>query len=156
MARTARKRTYAQQPQTASTDDPATRKTRARGLRRHATDAERLLWSRLRGRQLMDRKFRRQVVVGPYIVDFMSIEDGLIIEADGGQHAEHAWYDARRTAFLESRGYRVLRFWNNEVLGELDGVLEQMRGRGDPAFRGRDIPTAPILLPLPRRGRGPG
>ncbi|MDZ7841306.1 MAG: endonuclease domain-containing protein [Gammaproteobacteria bacterium] len=123
MAKPAPKRAASPERQPDSSD-PAARKPRARALRRQATDAERLLWSCLRGRRLMGRKFRRQVAVGPYIVDFMSVEDSLIIEADGGQHMDHARYDARRTAFLASRGYRVLRFWNNEILTELDNVLE--------------------------------
>ena len=107
--------------------DPAKRKPRSRALRRQATDAERLLWSHLRGRSLLGRKFRRQVPIGPYIVDFLCIQDRLIVEADGGQHAGQGPYDSRRTAELQARGYRVLRFWNNDILAEPDAVLEEIR-----------------------------
>ncbi len=98
----------------------------ARAQRQQATDAERLLWRHLRGRQLMGFKFRRQVVIEPYIVDFVCLEAKLIIEADGGQHAEQATYDIRRTTCLETMGYRVMRFWNHEILKELHSVLEQI------------------------------
>ncbi len=100
----------------------------ARTLRRQSSDAESVLWRHLRARRLMGFKFRRQVVIEPYIVDFACMEVGLIIEADGGQHSNQAAYDAERTARLESMGYRVMRFWNHEVLGELQIVLEQIRG----------------------------
>ncbi len=99
---------------------------RARALRRQASEAERTLWQQLRKRQLHGFKFRRQVVIEPYIVDFVCLDAKLIIEADGGQHADQAAYDGRRTAKLESMGYRVMRFWNHEILGELPGVLEQI------------------------------
>ena len=99
--------------------------TRARKLRRQASDAERLLWRHLRNRQLAGFKFRRQCVIEPYVVDFVCLEAGLIIEVDGGQHAEQAAYDARRTARLERMGYRVMRFWNHEILTEIDAVLER-------------------------------
>src|SRR4029079_12797034 len=94
---------------------------KAQRLRREMTDAERKLWSVLRNRKLNGAKFRRQQPLGPYIADFVCQECRLIIEADGGQHADNA-SDARRTAFLESVGYRVLRFWNNDILTNLDGV----------------------------------
>ena len=96
-------------------------------LRRQSSDAERVLWRHLRARRLMGYKFRRQVVMEPYIVDFVCLEAGLIIEADGGQHSNQVTYDTRRTVVLEGMGYRVLRFWNHEVLGELQSVLEQIR-----------------------------
>jgi very-short-patch-repair endonuclease len=99
----------------------------ARTLRRQSSDAERVLWRHLRARRLMGYKFRRQVVMEPYIVDFVCLEAGLIIEADGGQHSNQVTYDTRRTVVLEGMGYRVLRFWNHEVLGELQSVLEQIR-----------------------------
>ena len=97
---------------------------RARNLRRNATDAEKCLWSLLRDRQMMGVKFRRQHRVGPYIADFAATLHTLIIELDGGQHtdANHATYDAARTEFLKSEGWHVLRFWNNEVLKNLEGV----------------------------------
>ena len=98
----------------------------AKGMRRKSSDAERLLWQQLRAHRLLGYKFRRQVVVEPYIVDFVCIEAMLIIEADGGQHVEQQSYDEQRTAHLESLGYRVLRFWNHEILNELDSVVSQI------------------------------
>jgi len=101
---------------------------RARKLRREATDAEKLLWRKLRARQVCGAKFRRQVPIGPYIVDFVCFEHRLIVEIDGGQHNEPRGraYDIQRTRWLESQGFRVLRFWNNEVLGNLEGVLTRI------------------------------
>jgi very-short-patch-repair endonuclease len=104
-------------------------KTRARELRRNATDSERLLWKHLRGRRLAGYKFRRQVVFEPYIVDFVCLEAKLIVEADGGQHLEQMEYDAKRTGVLQSIGYEVMRFWNNEILGDINAVLEQIHCR---------------------------
>ena len=86
------------------------------------TDAERALWQALRNRQLDGRKFRRQATVGPYIADFACIAARLIVECDGGQHAMSAT-DARRTAWLEAQGCRVLRLWNDDILTNLEGVL---------------------------------
>jgi len=100
--------------------------SRARLLRRQATDSEQLLWRHLRGRRLAGYKFRRQVVIEPYIVDFVCFEAQLIIEADGGQHAEQRRYDAERSARLEAMGYRVVRFWNHEILTETQVVLESI------------------------------
>jgi very-short-patch-repair endonuclease len=97
---------------------------RARGLRRSMTDAEHTLWYRLRNRQLQGCKFRRQHDIGPYIADFVCTEAMLVVELDGGQHAEQVVYDARRTAFLQAQGYRVLRFWDNDVLKDIESVLE--------------------------------
>ena len=82
----------------------------ARALRRHQTDAEKVLWYRLRNHQLEGRKFRRQQVMGKYIADFFCLELKLVIELDGGQHAERAEQDEQRTQYLQSLGYRVLRF----------------------------------------------
>ena len=101
--------------------------SRARTLRRQSSDAESVLWRHLRARRLLGYKFRRQVVMEPYIVDFVCLEARLIIEADGGQHSNQVTYDTRRTAVLEGMGYRVMRFWNHEVLGELQSVLEQIQ-----------------------------
>jgi very-short-patch-repair endonuclease len=97
----------------------------ARRLRREQTDAERLLWGHLRDRRLNGFKFRRQVPAAPFIVDFVCIERGLVVELDGSQHGEDRAlaYDARRTAVLNARGMRVLRFWNEDVLKDLTGVL---------------------------------
>jgi very-short-patch-repair endonuclease len=97
---------------------------RVREMRRSATEAERLIWNAVRGRRLGDFKFRRQMWIGPYIADLLCVEAGLIIELDGSQHGEAAEYDARRDADLAEAGYRTLRFWNNDVTGNLDRVLE--------------------------------
>ena len=96
--------------------------SRARDLRRNATDAEKALWRGLR-ESFPSARFRRQVPIGPYFADFFSFSAKLIVEVDGGQHAEAAAYDAARTRSLEAQGYRVLRFWNNDVLNNLAGVL---------------------------------
>ena len=98
----------------------------ARTLRRNATEAERIMWRLLRDRRLEGLKFRRQVPVGPYIADFASIEQRLIVELDGGQHAESA-SDVRRDGFLAANGWRVVRFWNNEVMRNREGVLESIQ-----------------------------
>jgi very-short-patch-repair endonuclease len=95
---------------------------RARELRRNMTDAERALWRRLR-RGTLGGKFRRQAPVGQYIVDFACLEARLVVEVDGGQHAESRG-DDERDRWLASQGFRVLRFWNNDVLGNIRGVLE--------------------------------
>ena len=100
--------------------------TRARSLRTGMTDAEHLLWQSLRRKQLSSHRFRRQHPIGPYIADFVCIELKLIIELDGGQHQDQIAYDHQRDTFLQARGWRVLRFWNNEVLGNLSGVLERI------------------------------
>ena len=102
---------------------------RARRLRRNQTDAEARLWSRLR-RNALGVSFRRQHPLDPYIVDFVCLEARLIIEADGGQHnEERAEHDARRTAWLREHGYDVLRFWNNDILSNTDGVIEVILGK---------------------------
>ena len=88
------------------------------------TDAERLLWQHLRNRQLGGWKFRRQCPIGPFIVDFVCPEKKVIVEVDGGQHAETVVEDAERSKYLTEQGYRIVRFWNNEVLKELEAVLE--------------------------------
>ena len=103
-----------------------TRKTRrARLLRRNMTDAERLLWSKLR-RKSLGVKFRRQEPLGPFIVDFVCYEKRLVLEVDGGQHAQRRVRDQRRDRVLEEMGFRVLRFWNHEVLGNIEGVLQRI------------------------------
>jgi len=100
----------------------------ARQLRQSSTDAERALWDRLQNRQLDGVKFRRQRPLGPYIIDFISFERRVVIELDGGQHGEdrEAGRDEERTAWLKVRGYEVLRFWNNEVLRDMEAVLERI------------------------------
>ena len=104
-----------------------TRQSHARTLRANQTDAEQQLWRQLRGRRFLGVKFRRQQPLGPYIVDFVSMEHRLIIELDGGQHSEQADYDRQRDTWLESQGFRVLRFWNSEVFRQWDEVLEAIR-----------------------------
>ena len=96
----------------------------AQTLRNNATVPERILWSRLRGRQLGGFKFRRQRPIGPYICDFVCLSEKVIVELDGSQHVSEAGYDARRDAVLRSNGYRILRFWNEDVTRHLDTVLE--------------------------------
>jgi very-short-patch-repair endonuclease len=98
----------------------------ARKLRSESTDAEKKLWLRLRGRRLESWKFRRQVGMGHYIVDFFCLKAKLIIEVDGGQHDWERAKDDVRTRYLEGLGFRVIRFWNNDVLMNTDGVLEQI------------------------------
>ena len=99
---------------------------RARALRRNQTDAERRLWSRLRNRQIAGFKFKRQFPIGPYFADFVCLEPRLAVELDGGQHLEQQTRDAVRTEFLGRLGYRVLRFWDNDVLLRTDAVLESI------------------------------
>ncbi|MBI3901939.1 MAG: endonuclease domain-containing protein [Nitrosomonadales bacterium] len=96
---------------------------RARSLRHDMTDAERLLWRALRGKQLNGQRFRRQHPIGQYIADFACIEQQIVVELDGGRHQEQLAYDEQRTTFLRLHGWQVLRFWNNDVLNNLDGVL---------------------------------
>ena len=118
---------------------------RARRLRRGASDAELRLWYRIRDRQLEGWKFNRQKPIGSFVVDFVCREAGLIVEIDGGQHALRQSKDAKRTAYLESLGYKVIRFWNNEVLENTEGVLETIA---------RELTTAPSPRPSPQRGEG--
>jgi very-short-patch-repair endonuclease len=115
----------------------------AKALRSNQTDAEQRLWYHLRAHRFMGLKFKRQKPLGRYIVDFVCLERRLIIELDGGQHAEQAAYDQHRDAWLRSQGYTVLRFWNNEVMQQLEGVLEQIRGT---------LSLSPA--PLPQAGEG--
>ncbi|MBI5007398.1 MAG: succinate dehydrogenase assembly factor 2 [Nitrosomonadales bacterium] len=114
----------------------------AKQLRRNMTDAESLLWYHLRGHRLCGMKFKRQQPLGDYIVDFVSFEKRLVIEVDGGQHLESE-ADKVRDAWLEGQGFRILRFWNNEVLGEAETVLERIL---------QEISPSPP--PLSREGRG--
>ena len=97
--------------------------TRASHLRTNSTDAERHLWQFLRNRQLGGYKFRRQHPLPPYTVDFVCLERRLIVELDGGQHADAQACDTARTHALEQSGYRVLRFWNHQALSNTEGVL---------------------------------
>jgi NaMN:DMB phosphoribosyltransferase/very-short-patch-repair endonuclease len=127
----------------------------ARELRKNQTDAELLLWEILRAKRFMDLKFRRQHTVAPYIVDFYCDALKLVIELDGGQHAERQGYDQARTAFLESKGMAVKRFWNNQVLAETEAVLEAiylevLQRQPQP------LPSPPAPPPLAGEGRKPG
>lgn len=115
----------------------------AKTLRTNQTEAEQRLWYHLRAHRFMDLKFKRQKPMGRYIVDFVCVEQRLIVEIDGGQHAEQMEYDQRRDAWLRSQGYTVLRFWNNEVLQQLEGVLERIRLK---------ITLSPGLSPTSGRG----
>ncbi len=103
-------------------------RVRARALREGQTDAEALLWSRLRDRQLSGLKFRRQRPIGPYFADFACLEIGLVIELDGGQHTDGASvvYDQKRSSDMAALGFLTLRFWNNDVLTQTDAVLEKI------------------------------
>ena len=109
------KRQYTQQAQTYS-----------KALRQNLTNAERLLWHYLRNKQLDGYKFRRQQAMGNYIVDFVCLSKKIIIELDGGQHQEQQIYDLQRDNFLQQQGYKVLRFWNNDVFNNCFGVLEKI------------------------------
>ncbi len=118
-------------------------KSRPQQLRTNATDVEQKLWYFLRNRQFENFKFRRQHPIGVYVVDFVCLERKLIVELDGGQHAENTPYDARRTKTLHENGFRILRFWNNDVLQNTDGVLETIFAA---------ISASPSPLPSPRDG----
>jgi very-short-patch-repair endonuclease len=102
-------------------------------LRQNPTEAEDRLWQALRSRRFENTKFRRQVPIGPYVVDFVCPAAKLVIEIDGSQHADNVEYDTRRSEFLAGKGYRVIRFWNNDVLQSLDGVYQaiEIALRGD-------------------------
>ncbi|MBI1776613.1 MAG: endonuclease domain-containing protein [Proteobacteria bacterium] len=115
----------------------------ARKLRRNMTEAESRLWTALRHHQLDGFKFRRQHAIGPYVLDFYCEPLKLVVEVDGGQHNDAIAHDAARTAWLEARGCRVLRFWNNEDLGNLSGVLATIQSAlpasPHPLARARDL-----------------
>jgi very-short-patch-repair endonuclease len=112
-------------------------------MRRIATDAERQFWHLVRNRQFGGHKFKRQFLIGLYIVDFVCLEAGLIVELDGGQHADQTNYDTARDTFLKARGFRVLRFWNTEFFTNRDGVLETLLCQ---------LEMPPHPNPLPQRG----
>ena len=123
--------------------------SRARELRKQSTDAERLLWSRFRDRRLMGLKFRRQSPIGRYIVDFVCYEHNLIVEIDGAHHQEQRASDLCRTEWLNSHGFSVVRYWNNQVLEDMDSVLESIRMT-------LEVETSPSPQPSPLRERGSG
>jgi very-short-patch-repair endonuclease len=123
---------------------------RSKELRINSTEAEQKLWSRLRAKRLQDLKFRRQVAFSEnYIADFVCPSAKLIVELDGSQHAEQAAYDARRTQFFEQQGYRVLRFWNNDVFGNFDGVLQAIVNASK-----SPLPARGASCPSPLEGEG--
>ena len=131
---------------------------RARALRGNMTNAERRIWSILRSEQMQRRKFRRQVPIGRYIADFVCHEARLIVEIDGGQHDPLSLQEIERSAFLQNEGYRVLRFWNNEVLTNLEGVYaiiaEALGHTPSPLMgEGRGGGGSSVSRPSPR-GRG--
>jgi very-short-patch-repair endonuclease len=107
-------------------------------------DVERALWQRLRFWQLDGYKFRRQQPLGNYIVDFVCLQKRLIIELDGGQHAQEVNHDAEREAWLHAQGFVILRFWNNDVLKNSDGVMEMIV---------KGLQSTPCLNPFPQWGR---
>ncbi len=119
-----------------------------RHLRRNMTDVERLLWLRLRDRQIKGYKFRRQHPFRNYVLDFVCLEAKVVIELDGSQHFDTQSHDAARTTILEAAGFQMLRFWNNEVLSNIDGVLEII-WRALP----EEIRTPPFQ-PSPLQGEG--
>ena len=98
----------------------------ARALRRQMTEAEKVMWGKLRDRRFDGVKFKRQKPIAGYIVDFVALDLKLIVEIDGGQHAERVAEDALRTKALEESGYHVIRFWNHDVLRNIEGVLESL------------------------------
>ncbi|MGN7930449.1 endonuclease domain-containing protein [Sphingopyxis sp. 22461] len=117
---------------------------RSRELRLNATDAERKLWAQLSARKIAGVRFNRQFPIGPFICDFVSRSVKLVIEVDGGQHAVDVEKDQARTAYLEAQGYRVIRFWNNDVLDRIEGVVSEIEA---------DLETCPPPTP-PINGRG--
>jgi very-short-patch-repair endonuclease len=133
--------------------------SRARSLRSNMTDVERLLWRAIRGMQMNACRFRRQHPIGPYIADFACIEQRIVVEPDGGQHQDQRVQDDQRTAYLQAQGWHVLRFWNNEVLENLDGVLSTIAEHLSdaphpslPPFRGKEL----YAFPSPFQGEGEG
>ena len=119
-------------------------------MRANPTDAERRLWSMLRDKRMSVFKFKRQMIIAPYIVDFVCLERRLIVEADGSQHA-NSDYDRRRDAFLRCEGFDVLRFWNDDILGSASGVFDTIYaalGPPHPPTAARRVP------PSPARGEG--
>jgi len=119
-------------------------RSRARALRNNPTDVEKLLWRQLRMWQLDGYKFRRQQPLGNFIVDFVCLDKRLIVELDGGQHAERSDDDANRDAWLSKQGFTVLRFWNNDVLKNVTTVTERIF---------ETLKNSPFLSPSPQGGR---
>jgi very-short-patch-repair endonuclease len=120
----------------------------AKQLRQQLTEAENLLWRHLRAHRLNGEKFRRQEPIGPYVVDFVHFGARLIVEADGGQHNDSPT-DEKRDAWLRAQGFRVMRFWNNEIVGNPEGVLAVVMAAVGESTTG---PLSPV--PSPARGEG--
>jgi very-short-patch-repair endonuclease len=133
-------------PKTPSWRVATRQRVRARSLRQDSTDAERIIWSAIRAHRLHGASFRRQTSIGPYIVDFVCHAARLVIEIDGGQHFEDEYLkrDARRNAFLVTKGFRVLRFNNHDVMTNREGVLETIAAA---------VAHAPSLALPRKRGR---
>lgn len=127
-----------------------TTKKNSRSLRREMTDAEQLLWRHLRMQQIGGCKFRRQHPLGRYILDFVCLEAALVVEVDGGQHAENEEQDLLRTMFLSQQGLHVLRFWNNDVLKDIESVKQVIWNA-----LGK-VGTEPPSQPSPLKGEGEG
>jgi|SRR5580704_18607423 very-short-patch-repair endonuclease len=106
--------------------DPTLPRDTSRQLRANATEAEQKLWSRLRKRQLYGLQFRRQYSIGPFFADFVCLEAKLVVEVDGSQHADEEDQDESRSAFLRANGFRMLRFWNSDVMSDVDSVVERI------------------------------
>ncbi len=124
----------------------------ARHLRSEPTRAERKMWSKLRDRRFLGLKFKRQAPIGQFVVDFVCLDAKLIIEVDGGQHSERLAADMKRTRTLESMGYLVMRFWNNDVLTNIEGVLELIAFTVQPEVLEPPHPTRESAPTSPRRG----
>jgi very-short-patch-repair endonuclease len=124
----------------------------AKRLRSNMTDAERRLWYRLRAHRFQGLKFKRQAPIGPYIVDFICFEHGLIIELDGGQHAQSE-SDRHRDTWLNSEGYRVLRFWNDDMMKRTNTILAEISNALTEAST--PLPARSARHPLPQGERGP-
>jgi very-short-patch-repair endonuclease len=125
-------------------------RSHAKALRANMTEAERRLWYFLRAHRFSGMKFKRPALIGRYIVDFVSFQRRLVVEVDGDQHAESE-DDLRRTRWLESQGFRILRFWNNEVLSNTGGVLDAIMTASPNPSPGTPLRGAP---PSPTRGEG--
>ena len=119
----------------------------AKAMRAGQTPAEQRLWYHLRAHRFMGLKFKRQKPIGPYIVDFVCLERGMIIEVDGGQHGDHVDYDLRRNQWLASQGLTVLRFWNHDVLNRMEMVLERIRQAVEKPSSPAQPPSPPAPLP---------
>ena len=134
----------------------------AQRLRANVTDAELKTWYMVRDRRILGAKFRRQQAIGPYVVDFFRAEFGLVIEIDGSQHAEEqAGYDRARTRWLEAKGYKVIRFWNNDVLFEprsvADAIYHALLERGarePPQSEAENAPRSLLRTAPPQGGSG--